>query len=263
MTLTLTASAGAIRLSPIEVLACWEALDLGDPPFLLRLRRPGGTEAAQLESRRRLAAALAGLAGRGLSDGVSPAPALAGPLRLLAGADYLLDIRFTGPAGRAILGLGAIAGARGAAVVSNDGLGPMDLVPVDGARVASTLIGLLGSVEPGTGLPVNLPAAVFDEACAAARDGNLWTLADELQVRGVPRREATSLARMCGGVDFGGQLGVTTRFDGPERRGPWVVGFVRGGGRYFLQLRRDDTVTVCPTDSNRLVSHWRELLEHC
>ncbi|MDT7683976.1 MAG: hypothetical protein QOG57_4286, partial [Pseudonocardiales bacterium] len=49
---------------------------------------------------------------------------------------------------------------------------------------------------------------------------------------------------------------------GPDRRGPWVVGFLLGETGYFLQLRRGPTVTMCPTDKPRLLRQWRELVEH-
>jgi hypothetical protein len=258
----ITTARRAVELRPVELLACWEALGLGEPPFLLRLRRPAGTLEAQAATRRRLRVALRGLAERGLADPEShqPVPPLADLVALFARSDRLLDIRFTGPAGRPTLGLGGMCGAEGAVLVSADGHGPMRLLAVDGSRVAATLLELLGPVEAGAGMPVNIPGSVFDAACAVDRDGDPWTLADELVALGVARRDAATLARMNAGIDFGGQLGVTG--GGPERRGPWVVGFVRGaGGRYFVQLRRDDTVSMGPTDAARPLRHWRELLD--
>jgi hypothetical protein len=254
----------AIRLTPTELLASWESLDLGEPPLLLRLRRPGFTQAAQRESRLLLHRARTALAARGLSDGTRPSAALGHLLRTLAHADYHLDIRFTDPAGsqRPILGLGAVAGTHGVVVTSNDGAGPLGLQAVDGSRVAATLLNLLGEVKPGIGSPVNIPAAALDDAIAATTDGGIWSLADRLRDRGISRQEASSLARMCTGISSGGQLGATARFAGPDRRGPWVVGFLLGETGYFLQLRRGPTVTMCPTDKPRLLHQWRELVEH-
>jgi hypothetical protein len=264
VTTTVTTAHPGVQLEPIELLACWEALDLGEPPFLLRLRRPAGTREQRAATHRRLGTALAGLVERGLAttwpSGIRPTPPLAGLLILLAGAEYQLDIRFTGPGGRPTLGLGAVRGADGVVLVGADGLGPTRAFGVDGCRVEATLLELLGPVEPGVGVPVNIPGGVFDAACAAARDGNSWTLADELVACGVTRHDAASLARMSTGVDFGGQLGVTGRV-GRERRGPWVVGFLRCAGKYVVQVRRDDTVTMGPTDAGRLLRHWRELVD--
>lgn len=258
--MTVTTAPPAVRLSPTELLACWEALDLGEPPFLLRLRRPGYTETARAESQRLLDDALAGLARRGLSGHNLT---LTGMLRAVANADYHLDIRFTGPTGdRPILGVGAVCGAHGVVLVSNDGAGPIQLLPVDGARVAGTLLGLLGPVAPGIGAPVNIPAELLDDACRNLARDSVWEVADGLRERGVPRRDATSLARMCTGIDFGGQLGATARFGGPERRGPWVVGFHRTDSGWFVQLRRGRTVTVGPADTARLMYQWRELVEN-
>jgi hypothetical protein len=251
-------------LSPAEFGACWAALELGDPPLLLELRSPGHTVGERDLLRRH---ALAGLRGRGLSDGRRPAEPLASTLRLLARPDYELDIRLGGGRGGMLLGLGAVAGAQGVVVISGDG--PLRLLPMDGARVAATLVGLAGELSPGVGRPVNIPADLLDEARAAARDGNLWTLVDELVGRGVSRLDAGSLARMCDGIDVVGQLGATWRPDGLWRRAPWVVGFHRAAAGHFMQLRRPadrpcgtGTVTVCPTDADRLIRQWRELVEH-
>ncbi|HTF55198.1 MAG TPA: ESX secretion-associated protein EspG, partial [Pseudonocardia sp.] len=254
----------ATRLSPLEFAACWAALELGDTPLLLELRSPGQTipERDQL-----LAQAMVGLRARQLSDGRLPVPALAELLRVIAAPDYQLDIRLAGGPEGMLLGLGWVVGARGVVVVS--GAGPLYLLPMDGARVAATLIGLAGQLDPGVGRPVNIPAQLLDEACAAAGDGNLWTLADQLMALGVARLDATSLARMCEGIEVVGQLGVTGHLSGPRRRAPWVVGFHRTAGGHFMQLRRPPagsaggpTVTVCPTDADRLMRQWRELLEH-
>jgi hypothetical protein len=257
-----TTSTAAVDLAPVELLACWEALELGEPPFLLRLRSPSGTEAIRREAARELRAAMAGLAERGLSDGAGPNPTLADWLQVIARSSYQLDIRFTGPAGRPVLGFGAVAGEYSVGVVSNDGAGPLRLVAMDSSRLPGALISLLGPIRPGTASPVIIPAEVLDQACAAAPDGSAWAMADQLRERGVPGQDASSLARMCSGVNFGGQLGATARFGGPARRGPWVIGFVRNETGCFHQLRRDGSVTMGPTDANRLHRLWYDLIDH-
>jgi hypothetical protein len=252
---------GSIRLSALELAACWMSLRLPEPPFLLQLPRPVGTRESQDDVRRRFVVALAGLEPRGLSDGRRPAPALAAMLHTLARAGHQLDIRFSGPNGRPALALGAVNGACGVVVTGGDGAGPIALEPMDASRVPAALLGLLGLVTPGVAAAVNIPGEVFDRARAAAQDGNPWTLCDELIVRGVPRRDATALARVNTDICFGGQLGITTRSADGERRGPWVIGFLRNRENgYFLQVRRNNTVTVSPTDGDRLLRHWRELV---
>jgi hypothetical protein len=82
-----------------------------------------------------------------------------------------------------------------------------------------------------------------------------------LQARGVSGNEASWLARMCTGVRFGGQLGASTMREGRERRGGWVIGFHCADTGYFMNLRRDGTVTMCPTDGRGLARHWRELVD--
>jgi hypothetical protein len=273
----------SVRLSPAEFLGCWAALRLGEPPVELAMRPPGYTIE---ESRALLDQAVAGLASRGLSDGRRPGaiphPRLGGGLRLFARPDYLLDIRFHDVAegGPMVFGLGAVAGAAGLLITGvHDGKDtgvaqgqdrggdedgdPVDLVGMDASRVAGALLWLAtrrGPVKPGIGTPANIPVAAFDQARERAGAGGLWELADELGELGVPRQDARSLARMCGGVRFAGQLGATGRFGGPPRRGGWVIGFHVTDSGWFMQLRRGDTLTVCPTDARRLMHHWHELV---
>lgn len=251
-----------IVLSPTELLACWEALRLGEPPVWFRLRRPGWTARDRADSDRLLRSALAGLAQRGLSDGVRPLPQLARLLELIDGAEYQLDIRYNlDGSPRPILGFGAVAGFEGVVVVSNDGAGPIRLRPVDGSRVAAELLGGLGKMSPGYGQAVNIPADILHEAVAGLADpGNFAELADRLRRRDVSSRDAGLLARMCTGADSGGQLGATGRSGGRMVRGPWVIGFHRIQGRCFMQLRRGGYVTVCPADAGRLYDRWLELV---
>ncbi|HZD13576.1 MAG TPA: ESX secretion-associated protein EspG [Pseudonocardiaceae bacterium] len=265
-----------MRLSPAQFLGCWAALRLGEPPVELALRPPGHTVE---ESRALLDQAVAGLAGRGLSDGrrpgATPHPGLGGALRLVARPDYLLDIRFRDLAegGGVVFGLGAVAGAAGLLITGvadgqdrrgEQGGDPVELLGMDASRVAGALLGLAtrrGPVKAGIGSPANIPVAAFDTARQRTGGGGLWELADELVNLGVAWREARSLARMCTGVRFAGQLGATGRFAGPARRGGWVVGFHVTDSGWFLQLRRGDTLTVCPTGTRRLMYHWHELID--
>jgi hypothetical protein len=260
--MTTTTNTAPVDLQPVELLACWEALELGEPPFLLRLRSPSGTEAIRRETAQQLRAAMTRLTERGLSDGARPSAALAEWLQVIARSSYQLDIRFTGPAGRPVLGFGAVAGEHSVAAISNDGAGPQRLVAMDSSRLPGALISLLGPIRPGTVSPVNIPAEVLDQACASAPDGSAWAMADQLRERGIPGQDASSLARMCSGVSFGGQLGATARFGGPARRGPWVIGFIRNETGCFHQLRRDGSVTMGPTDANRLHRLWHDLIDH-
>jgi hypothetical protein len=256
-------------VSSTELLACWEALALGEPPTLLRLRRPGVTRTAHQDTDRLLSAALARLAARELSEGTRPHATLARMLRILARADYHLDLRYTHPhRSGPVLGIGAVAGAAGVVLVSTDGAGPVQLRPTDSTQVAPTLLRLLGDVTAGRGTPVNIPVTALAHATHdTAADGGVWALAEQLRTHGVSRAEAASLAHMCTGAVCGGQLGATARHPAPhgalERRGPWTIGFhrTRNGGHY-MQLRRGDTLTVSPTDTRRLYHQWRTLINH-
>ena len=248
-----------LLLSRDELASCWRALPLGEPPCLLRLTGPPGLTVA--ESRRHADAVLAAMAERGLTDGNRPVPALAELLALLARPDYRLDIRFPGPHGRPILGLGAVAGTRGLVVVGAEAFGPLELLALDSAQVCATLLGLVGDIRPARGTPVNIPADLVDAAVAATEEHSIWSLAEQLQARGVSLSESSSLARMCSGITFGAKLGASAVRHGSERRGDWVIGFQRTDTGYAMNVRRHNTITVCPTDAARLTRHWHELVQ--
>ncbi|MBB6372779.1 hypothetical protein BKA01_008030 [Pseudonocardia eucalypti] len=253
----------AVQLSPVELLACWEALQLGELPCELHMRRPSGPWAAQQATRQVLARALIGLAVRGLSDGTRPTADLAEMLQPLAHPSYQLDIRFTGPNRRPIVGLGPVTNTHSLVVTFiDDGESPIELRATDSSQIPGVLLALLGPFTPGISPPVNLPADLFDQACETiGDDAGPWALADQLREHGAPRRDAEALARMWTDIDFGGQLGVTAWRDGREHRCPWVIGFLRNlTGQTFLHLRRAGTLTMCPIDAPGLHRHWRELL---
>lgn len=243
-----------ITLSPAEFTACWEALGLELPPAQLTGVGPGNGF-----DRRAGRAALAALAARGLSDGAAPCPELAGPLRLLARPRYRLDLRWGDDRRGLVVGLGAVAGDRGATVTSADGR--LTMAVTDGARVDGALLGLLGPVTAGVGRTVNIPADVLDAATAAVRGHDLWELADELEARGVNRLDTRSLVTMCQGMRGRGQLGATVTADDRARRAPGVIGVHLADAGWFAQIRRAGTVTICPTDPGRLLRRWRALID--
>jgi hypothetical protein len=257
-----------IRLSPTELLACWTALDLGEPPTSLWLRPPGTTTE---ETQRLLAQAIAELAQRGLSDGVQPHPQLAGMLRTIANPDHRVDIRFQDLRGNAppTLGLGALAGAHSVIIATTDGGGdagltaPLRLRATDSTRVTRSLLTLLTGgrpLRPGTGVAVNIPTDAFDRAARRTPDANPFTIADRMRDLGVPYREGTALARMCTGIQLAGQLGASVTREGRERPAPWAVGFHATEQGWFSRVRRSGTLTVNPTDSDRLLRQWQDLI---
>jgi len=255
-----------LRLSAVEFDACWELLGLGDTPLALDLPSPGRTWA---ERHRVLTDVLAALARRCLVQRSAPSAEVAGPLCLLARPDYQLDVRFGGPDGP-VTGIGAVAGERGVRLVQH--ADQLRLVRIRPARLVPAMIELIGPIRAGLGQAVNIPAGVFDAAHRATTDGKLWTMADELVARGIPRLDAASWVRMCTGIRSVGQLGTACWTAGVPRFGPWAIGFQRTEGGDFLQLRhpadgrgRDTgpdggTVTVGPLDAPRLARLTEELL---
>jgi hypothetical protein len=251
--------ANGICLSVTQLDACWELLGLGDAPCTLSLPSPGRTWS---ERRQVLAGVLEQLGQLGLADGAVPGEKLASPLRLLAGPDYQVDLRFGGDLVDTAVAIGAVAGSEGVVLVRSG----EDVVVrrMRSARMLPTLLGLLPPLRAGVGRSVNIPADMYDDARGATVDGNLWTMADHLVAGGLPRLDAGSWVRMCTGIRSFGQLGTTFRPGGDIRFGPWVIGFHGTDSGYYLQLRRPApggaTVTMCPLEQARLYQLTEELL---
>lgn len=259
----------AITLTDVEFDVCWEGLNLGDVPPVPELRSPG----RDADERRRVRSeVLAGLRQRGLADRHELANPLVGALRVLASAEYELDIRLGRPAGHTLglgaaegmVGLAAVAGALGVVVAQHGER--IRMLVLDRIDVLPTLIALAAPLTPGAAHPVAVAASVFDEALAAA-----WTdpagFADELGRRGVSRAEANAAARIFRDVRTVGQLGASGRVGPTRHRASWVVGFHETPLGHFRQLRRPDprsgavTVTLAPIDVARLTAYATELVD--
>jgi hypothetical protein len=254
-----SAVATELRLSTVEMDACWEMLHLGDTPITLTLPSPGCTYA---ERDQILAGVLVQLRYRGLADESGPSDELTRHLRLLSHPEYQVDLRLGGHPYGDIVGIGAVYGQQASVVLRRGEL--IRLLPVRPAQVIRTLLGVAGTLRPGVGRSVNIPADIYDDAQRATTDGNLWTMADKLVARGLPRQDASTWVRMCTGVRSFGQLGTAFWPEGVQRLGRWVIGFHRAESGHFLQLRRPgpygSTLTVSPVDSGRLHRLTEELL---
>ncbi len=253
-----------VRLSTVEFDACWELLGLGNTPLTLDLPSPGRT---WRERRKVLSSVLAALRGRGLADRSAPGNMVAGPLRLLARPDYQLDLRLDRRGGQdsragAMTAIAAAAGGYGVLLAQHRD--EIRLRPVRPAQLVPSVVGLAGPMTAAAGRVVNMPAEVFDAAREATTDGKLWTMADQLVARGIPRLDAAAWVRMCTGIVSVGRLGSAFWTDGVPRFGPWVIGFHGTEAGHFLQLRRPgpggETVTVCPLDAPGLARLAGELL---
>jgi hypothetical protein len=184
---------------------------------------------------------------------------LAERLRLLAGAELTLDLRFRGDT--LVAGLAACHANRCTLAVRHGAQIALLDVPVDAA--APALVELIGPVTPGPGAVVTLPAATLDAARSVAPD-DPGRFAEELVWRGVSRLDAGRLVRMCSGVRQRGQFGATARpGGGRRRRAPYVVGMHRTDDGHFRQLRRTEsgstTVTIGPVTAQGLVDDLADL----
>jgi EspG family len=245
--------ATVLGLTEFEV--SWELLGLGETPPQLDPPSAGRT----MEERRRIVADVcADLRRRGLGDDRGPQPVLAERLRLLAGAELTLDLRFRGDT--LIAGLAACYANRCTLAVRHEAQIALLDLPVDAA--APALVELIGPVTPGPGAVVTLPAATLDAARSVAPD-DPGRFAEELVWRGVPRLDAGRLVRMCSGVRQRGQFGATARPGGTRRRAPYVVGMHCTEDGHFRQLRRTasgtTTVTIGPVTAQGLLDDLADL----
>ena len=274
----------ATRLTPVELWVTWHTVPRPAPPPILQLRSPGRD---QPDHDRLVAAAQTTLTRRGLLDThACPKPALADALDVLARPTHTLDLRYAADPDRMTIGLGAIRGEHGAVVLTEhtagpDGAavpGPVELLTGDATQVVPTLLAALGPIRRGPGQPINIPADLLD-AALAAHGPDRWAAADQLAAHGVPRQEATALARMTTDVRAGAQLGATTA----GHRAPHVIGAHATPAGWYVQLRRPAgpaatltaatltaatltaatltaaTLTVAPADAATLARHWRDL----
>ena len=254
----------ATRLTPAELWAAWHALPRPAPPPILQLRSPGRD---RVDHARLVAAAHAALTCRGLLDtGARPSPALAHALGVLARPDYTLDLRYAAGPDRMVVGLGAVRSEHGAVVLTEhtagpDGAavpGPFDLLTGDATQVVPTLLDVLGPIRRGPGQPINIPTDLLD-AALVAHGLDRWDAADQLAACGVPRQEATALARMTTDVRAGAQLGATTA----GHRAPYVIGAHATPAGWYVQVGRPvdltATLTVAPADAATVARHWHDL----
>lgn len=252
---------GEVRLSAVELAACFDMLDLGATPPTFRLPSPARSEP---ERRQHLDAVLLDLQHRGLTDRGGPNERVGRLLRVLAHPDHQIDLIRSEPAGT-LVAIGAAAHG-GGTLATRQG-DEITLAPIPGTALAPTVVGLLGPLTPGSGQTVTIPADVFDTARHDAVDGKLSTWAERLTEMGIPRLDALSCLHMCTGVHVLGQLGTVHYIDGSARLSPWVIGFHRADAGYYLQLRKprqhDGTmvVTICPLDTALLTQLVEELLK--
>ncbi|MEJ3655706.1 ESX secretion-associated protein EspG [Actinomycetes bacterium KLBMP 9759] len=248
----------AIVLSTTEFEVTWETLALGETPWQLDPPRSGRT----WEARRAIVqGALLSMQQRGLGDGSHPRGDVAQLMTTLAYPEWAADIRYV--ADMLVAGVASCRAGRCALAVRRAKEIALVWVPPEDA--ARALVGLLGTVVPGRGRDVRLPAGVLDAAASTGAVGS-DAFADELVRLGTDQADVRALVDSCRGAGLRGQLGASARRgDGTRiRRAPGVVGFHRTPTGHFRQLRRPtdagDVVTIGPTDRARLLSDLDELL---
>lgn len=250
-----------VRLSPIEMDACFELLGLGETPPTLDLPSPGRTVPKRQDH---LDAILLDLQRRGMADRRGPSEQVTELLRVLAHPDHQLDLRMYDEHRG---GLTAIAAARrGNGVLTVYEGNQISLAAIRTSALVPTVVGLVGQMCPGRGAAVNVPADAFDTAWQATTDGQLSDLVDQLTEVGIPRADVVSCMHMCRGIRALGQLGTVHYSGRSARLGPWVIGFHRTDAGYYLQLRRPgpygrEVVTICPLNAPRLTQLAAELLD--
>lgn len=249
-----------VRLSAVEMEACFELLGLREAPLSLQLSSPGRTVPERQEH---LDAVLLGLHRRGLADRNRPSEVLAGPLRVLARSDHQLVLRIHSPDGTLVASAAAARGDGALAIRRGE---EVTVAAVRGTALVSAVVSLIGPMTPGRGAAVNVPADLFDEARQATTDGHISSLVDWLTEMGMRRGDVSPLIHMCRGIRALGQIGAIHRAGRSVRLGPWVIGFHRTDAGYYLQLRKPstyggETVTIRPLDAPQLAQLAEELLK--
>jgi EspG family len=222
-----------ITLTETEFEVAWEVLELGDLPLIFRVcvNRHGltGQERSQV-----IGEAMNGLRHRRLANAHTVSVELADALTLLANPRWVVDARLD--LGRPVRAYGAGGRGDSAALAALDG-GLVGIIGTSRYRLPAEVASLAGDLAPGPGRSINLPA----EALLAASQrcgGDSHLLCDELIERGVPVRDARTIARLNEEMFGSGQFGVeATDQDGTLRRAPRVVGFCDSPQGRWAQLR--------------------------
>jgi hypothetical protein len=252
----LTEIAEPRTISALEFDVLWEHLRLKSLPLVLKVPSPGRTHS---ERAKLVQDAWAGLADRGLGEGVSPDPALAAQLAVLDRPDRELDARLW--LGRSVRVLVAQKG--GAAVLAVLDNGSLTLREASPDGLPRDVLTPLPTAPAGPGGSVTMPSAVIEDAARDAR--NLREFETALRNHGV--REAAAVAAMISSPVRQGQFGAAVRDNyGRRHRADRVVGFFDTPAGRYLQLRRaepgaESWSTISPCDHRRLLHHVTELLD--
>lgn len=219
----------AVVLSAAEFDVARDLLDLGPNPAVLELVGPGSTD---VDRARVVRDARATLAARGLLDGTVFRPGLVEDLRTVITPDAQRDLV-------APHGLRALVALRRRTAVLAVRLGDdVGLVRVAAADASAALVELLGSVVPGPGPVVRIPARVLADA-AGACDGVRERLVPELLRRGTSGAEAALLDRM-GGAGAVAQLGAGRRGPDPCRAPAFVLVHASAHGCFYQRRPAPD-----------------------
>jgi EspG family len=223
----------SITLTETEFEVAWEALELGDLPLIFRVcvNRHGLTEGERSQV---IEEAMDGLRYRRLAHVHRVSAELADALTLLANPRWVVDARLE--IGRPVRAYGA-CGWGDSAVLATLDCGLVVITGTSGYRLPAEVTSLVGDLPPGPGRSINLPAEALLAASQRCGGDSHW-LGDELIERGVPVRDARTIARLNEEMFGSGQFGVEAAGqDGALRRAPRVIGFCDSPQGRWAQLR--------------------------
>lgn len=243
-----------VVLSHLEFDLLWEDLDLGTPPYPLKVPSHGLT----MTERDELGGQVFETLDRaGLIDGDRVAVELEEHLTLLARPVLSVDALLVGEVPLRLL---AAAGRRHAVLAVLDHI-ELALRPIPARDLVGIVTDVIGDVPAGPGQPVRLPREVFSEAmnsfAAKGHDAFEWTLAQA----GVTGRQVRALSTIVGTRRrCSGQLAA----NGPGGRSPVLAWFDTEAGRYGVTVDAvpgGRLVTVTPADGTWLAARLGELLD--
>ena len=235
-----------IRLGAGEMFLLWWAADLGEPPPVLGLPRPGSTPARRAEY---AAQASELLQARGLGTVHEPVPVLRSALRRVATAGTKLDLHVYGTGTACALGA---LGDRAATVVVRTG-DEIRLRAVTPGRLLESLLEVPPPLPAAPGLPANVSVADYADACGRGEVAGTPGFVQVLRAAGLREPDTTTLVRAITTREGGGRLGSSRHRKTPVT---WVD---TPAGRYAMR-ERGGWVTVTPADGARLTMIAKDLL---
>lgn len=241
----------------------WSHLDLAEMPYPVDVPSNGATMEDRAAMREE---AFASLRDKGvLRKDDRVVPELVELLRVIAEPTVSVDT--VGYGDGPIRGLAAADGRVAALAAVRDGA--VAFAPIRPTALATSIVEVLPSGQPGTGMAIRVPQQTLRKAAAGEDEDDPFGGGDErdiLMTGGVSDEDATTLIELADRRVRGGQFGVTTtgratatRQGTKNRAKTMITWFDTGEGRY-LMVYDGAWVSLAPADGARIAHRIDELI---